>query len=75
MAVTDREDPGVGAAAAGAGLALTTGHMAAVGILAAKLTPVIGNFLSAGTGIYDAFLAPNSARATYNACIAGSKYD
>lgn len=71
LAVADREDSGVGLASAGAGLALTTGHMAGVGILAAKMVPGIGNLISAGTGIYDAY----GAYKAYQACMAGSKYD
>jgi hypothetical protein len=66
-AATSLDDP-VGAASSGAGLGLA---LANVTIQSTKVIPGIGNFISAGTGIYDAYRAYKA----YQSCMASSKYD
>jgi hypothetical protein len=66
-AATSLDDP-VGAASSGAGLGLA---LANVTIQSTKVIPGIGNFISAGTGIYDAY----GAYKAYQSCMSSSKYD
>ncbi len=66
-AATSLDDP-VGAASSGAGLGLA---LANVTIQSTKVIPGIGNFISAGTGIYDAY----GAYKAYRSCMSSSKYD
>ena len=66
MSLSDETPYGAAPAAASLGLAL-----ADVSLGGTKAIPVIGNFISAGTGIYDI----SGAYKAYRSCMAGSKYD
>ena len=66
-AATSLDDP-VRAAYSGAGLGLA---LANVTIQSTKVIPGIGNFISAGTGIYDAY----GAIKAYQNCMSSSKYN